>query len=57
MVVNRPACKNKYKREEEKKQERHFVKVHRDWDETPPPSKAPAKDTKKECTICRIPLH
>lgn len=44
-MVNRPACKNEYNREEEKKQEKHFVKVHRDWDEKPPPSKA--KDTKK----------
>lgn len=50
LVVNRPACKNEYKREEEKKQERHFVKVHRDWDEKPPPSKAAAK---KECRVCR----
>lgn len=37
-MVNRPACKNEYKREEEKKEERHFVKVHRDWNEKPPPS-------------------
>lgn len=44
-MVNRPACKNEYKREEEKKQERHYVKVHRDWDEKSPPLKAPEKDS------------
>lgn len=55
-MVNRPACKNEYKREEEKKQERHFVKVQIDWDEKPPPSKAPEKDTKKERMISRISL-